>query len=181
MSDPFNSRYNPSESGREHSQIIDNIELAIMTKPLTDALFEDNSLQKILSNEPHILMATSAKGYTPFQKKIYRMVNPLEVVTEGILKNQERAEKIQSLRLRRSQEEIQTFMKGRMRCEICGTQFGVGRYEKPYLDHNHKTKQLRGALCHQCNFMLGYARDSPDILRKAIDYLQRTEPEVMLV
>jgi hypothetical protein len=39
------------------------------------------------------------------------------------------------------------------------------------VDHNHKTGQVRGALCVTCNTGLGMFRDNPDLLHRAIFYL----------
>jgi len=39
------------------------------------------------------------------------------------------------------------------------------------IDHNHDTGAFRGILCLKCNSLLGMAKDSADVLRKAIDYL----------
>ncbi len=39
------------------------------------------------------------------------------------------------------------------------------------LDHCHATGAKRGWLCNNCNVMLGNAKDSPAILRKAAEYL----------
>lgn len=39
------------------------------------------------------------------------------------------------------------------------------------IDHNHQTGAFRGILCLHCNSLLGMARDSEAILRKAIGYL----------
>ena len=39
------------------------------------------------------------------------------------------------------------------------------------VDHNHDTGDVRGILCSMCNKMLGHARESTDILYKAIVYL----------
>ena len=54
-------------------------------------------------------------------------------------------------------------------CAICK--------EKPhrlFVDHDHKTDRIRGLLCHTCNSMLGFAKDLPDRLRHAADYLEKT-------
>lgn len=52
------------------------------------------------------------------------------------------------------------------RCEIC---------EKPaeelVIDHDHVAKVVRGVICRQCNLMLGYAGDRPEILQRAALYL----------
>jgi len=40
------------------------------------------------------------------------------------------------------------------------------------MDHDHKTGFIRGLLCHQCNVMLGAARDNVAVLASAIRYLQ---------
>lgn len=54
------------------------------------------------------------------------------------------------------------------RCRIC---------EEPKelcVDHDHETGAVRGLLCHQCNRALGGFRDSIEILRSAILYLETT-------
>ena len=40
-------------------------------------------------------------------------------------------------------------------------------------DHCHETGRQRGVLCRRCNTLLGYAGDAPDLLRRAIEYLER--------
>ena len=40
-------------------------------------------------------------------------------------------------------------------------------------DHNHKTNKFRGILCHSCNVVLGFSKDSIPLLKAAIKYLQR--------
>jgi len=39
------------------------------------------------------------------------------------------------------------------------------------IDHCHTTGKVRGWLCFNCNIMLGHAGDSPELLRRAADYL----------
>lgn len=63
------------------------------------------------------------------------------------------------------------------RCAICGTT-GDGmwlrretRRDGWHIDHDHETGRFRGILCPPCNLILGYAKDNPDILWKAIEYL----------
>ena len=54
-------------------------------------------------------------------------------------------------------------------CAICAKPFT----ETPCLDHNHETKQWRGALCQGCNIALGYFGEDTGTLRKAVWYLQQ--------
>ena len=53
-------------------------------------------------------------------------------------------------------------------CEICGNI----PEERLHVDHIHGTKMVRGLLCANCNHGLGKFKDSPDLLQKAVKYLQ---------
>lgn len=56
-------------------------------------------------------------------------------------------------------------------CAICNKH--SSEFKKPlYIDHNHKTKEIRGLLCHNCNVVLGMVGDDIDILSKSIEYLK---------
>lgn len=54
----------------------------------------------------------------------------------------------------------------RGRCAICGTM------KRLVVDHDHRTRKVRGLLCNLCNVMLGSSRDDIGILRTAIKYLR---------
>ena len=43
-----------------------------------------------------------------------------------------------------------------------------------FVDHCHKTGVVRGALCSNCNFVLGHARDDESILLRAVRYLRES-------
>lgn len=61
-------------------------------------------------------------------------------------------------------------------CVICKQPETVRQGNKiQYLsvDHNHSTGKIRGLLCSKCNRMLSNARDNPEILRKAAEYLEK--------
>ena len=53
------------------------------------------------------------------------------------------------------------------KCDLCSKIFT----EIPHLDHDHKTKKVRGLLCNNCNLGLGLFKDDENILHKAIKYL----------
>lgn len=54
------------------------------------------------------------------------------------------------------------------RCFICGA-----TPSRPLaVDHDHKTGAVRKLLCNHCNTMIGQALESPDILRRAVLYLE---------
>lgn len=61
-------------------------------------------------------------------------------------------------------------------CAICHepettTRRGTGFPRQLAVDHCHSTNSLRDLLCTNCNNGLGSFKDSPELLRKAIDYL----------
>lgn len=41
-----------------------------------------------------------------------------------------------------------------------------------HVDHNHATGVVRKLLCSPCNLALGLFRDSPEVLRRAADYVE---------
>lgn len=60
------------------------------------------------------------------------------------------------------------------RCAICQTDKPGNRAGSVFsVDHNHVTKAVRGLLCGNCNFVIGHAKDSVEILQSAIEYLKK--------
>lgn len=61
------------------------------------------------------------------------------------------------------------------KCLICGEEprktkaFQTWRL---HIDHCHKTKKIRGLLCHLCNRGIGLFRERIDLLEKALAYLK---------
>lgn len=55
------------------------------------------------------------------------------------------------------------------KCWICGA--APGPKKRLAVDHDHGTGAVRGLLCDPCNGGLGYFRDSPELLRRAVAYL----------
>lgn len=57
-------------------------------------------------------------------------------------------------------------------CEICGLTFDFGkRYSTPFIDHCHKTGEIRGLLCSKCNSGIGFLKDSEVLISNALNYI----------
>lgn len=69
-------------------------------------------------------------------------------------------------------------------CPIC--QRGDGHGAKRFaIDHDHATGAVRGALHSECNRLLGWARDNPEVFDRAAAYLRnppanRLDPKFLL-
>ncbi len=55
-------------------------------------------------------------------------------------------------------------------CAVCGR---AGKTRRLAVDHNHKTKKVRGLLCPKCNWGIGWFREDTRVLRAAADYLDK--------
>lgn len=62
-------------------------------------------------------------------------------------------------------------------CAICGIEL-VGQYRShnsPTFDHDHTTGKFRGWLCSKHNRGIGCFNDDISLLRKAVEYLERSQ------
>jgi len=57
------------------------------------------------------------------------------------------------------------------KCAICDEKFKTKRTTN--MDHNHKTNDIRGLLCNNCNSILGFSKENIEILQKSIKYLNK--------
>lgn len=65
--------------------------------------------------------------------------------------------------------DLRSFVESRSdRCDICGEVAEAGLV----IDHDHRSGEVRGAVCCHCNRMLGAARDNPLFLLSAVSYLE---------
>ena len=55
-------------------------------------------------------------------------------------------------------------------CEICLVTFTDDT--QTHIDHCHKTGTMRGLICSNCNYLLGFAKDNISTLENAIKYLK---------
>jgi hypothetical protein len=64
------------------------------------------------------------------------------------------------------EQRNQLFINQGLKCAICMTPTA-----KWQIDHCHVTSKVRGILCHQCNALLGFAKDNPAVLLLAVEYI----------
>ena len=60
-------------------------------------------------------------------------------------------------------------------CAVCHEQNPIGRDGQPKIlavDHNHRTDANRGLLCDRCNKVLGFVKDSQEVLLRLLFYLR---------
>lgn len=56
------------------------------------------------------------------------------------------------------------------KCRICNR--SPNKDKRLHLDHNHETREIRGLLCAQCNWYVGFIEKDPQILSKIKEYLK---------
>ncbi len=98
-----------------------------------------------------------------------------------------RRETLQKQRLKRfglsAQDYASMLASQSGRCAVCGTDTPRGQFNTWHIDHDHRCcpdssscgRCVRGLLCNNCNVGLGNLQDDPDVLRKAIEYLERRQ------
>lgn len=57
-------------------------------------------------------------------------------------------------------------------CWICREDGEEWALRNLHVDHDHATNKVRGLLCGRCNMLLGYAKDSRELLARSITYLE---------
>lgn len=60
------------------------------------------------------------------------------------------------------------------KCAVCLKQ----RKKKMDVDHDHKTKKVRGLVCRSCNLIMGLVHENYDVLLRAGQYLMRHSDHV---
>lgn len=104
-------------------------------------------------------------GPTPEYKRQWRRNNPDKT------KKTNRKQNLRKYGL--TEEEYISMLESQNgKCAICGDK-EPGRYKNFNIDHCHETGINRGLLCVRCNLGIGNLKDSPEILRKAAEYLDR--------
>lgn len=60
-------------------------------------------------------------------------------------------------------------------CDICGRAEHLTVTGRLHIDHDHETGKVRGLLCMGCNTGIGHLKDDVEILKNAINYLERSK------
>ena len=63
-------------------------------------------------------------------------------------------------------------------CMACGKKHGIKITMNHNIDHNHKTGQVRGVLCAECNRALGLLQDNPDTIQGLLNYLNKNDNSI---
>lgn len=104
------------------------------------------------------------KKYSESKKKVYQTPKGYYSYWKSRIKSQ----------FNLTPEEIQEKMdilKGC--CEICGDSLVDSMSTKSYhIDHDHRTGEVRGLLCHYCNTGIGLMKEDEEIMLRAITYLK---------
>lgn len=126
------------------------------------------------------------KGRTPEQRESYNAKRRTKYAEDAQFRESHKAtvrewaaqnpEKKHAQRVRKyglTPEQMKAMLDAQgQACAVCG--HTEKRHKLfPMIDHCHTTGKVRGILCSRCNMAIGLFRDSPELMRKAIEYLSR--------
>lgn len=145
----------------------------------------DNSVSKRCSHCKEIKPASDFNKAYVYCKVCARALRReyYEQNEKGIPRSEEGKQSLRRLYLQHNYkltpEEYDEMFRGQTGlCAICGqpeqyVNKGSTEPSKLAIDHCHETGLIRELLCRNCNAMIGYAHDNPEILKKAIAYLKK--------
>jgi hypothetical protein len=119
------------------------------------------------SNNPEKVKAAYKKWYEANPEKARKATNDWLANNNG--KNKNRTYNIKSKYGLTNEQWTDLFVRQACCCAICG----VHETKVWHTDHCHKTNKVRGILCASCNPGLGRFKDSIEIMKAAIAYLER--------
>jgi len=132
---------------------------------------QEKSLDEFYKNRDH-------KDGRASYCKVCRKLNNQQPYIQKIHRDREHQYRLNKTYGISLKEYDQIFEKQKGLCAICGqseTRKIRGVIPRLCTDHDHKTKKVRGLLCHHCNLILGNAKDDIIILEKTINYLKESK------
>ena len=74
-------------------------------------------------------------------------------------------------------EELKQRIQGQNNsCALCGEPLpSLNSKRPPHIDHCHKTGKVRGIVHPECNAVLGFSKENPIVLQRAIEYIKKHE------
>lgn len=103
-----------------------------------------------------------------------------KILTQEEVENKKKSKKVNSkkrmlkYRYDLTMDEYEKMYESQERkCQICEVEHKLGGFDGLYVDHCHESNKVRGLLCNKCNSSLGKFNDSIEVLKKAIEYLDK--------
>ena len=112
-------------------------------------------------------------------EKLYRSLNPEKSKLRSKKYWENNKYKCEMARINKvfglSQEQYETLLKMQQGlCYICNIQL-----LKMNIDHCHKTGKVRKLLCTDCNVGLGFFKDNPEVIHKALLYIKEHNGRIL--
>jgi hypothetical protein len=132
-------------------------------------------------NKNHKLYYNKHKKFFKKYNKQYYLNNKKELIKNSIQYKHNHKKRIHHLNKSYNlkarvgitlEQKINMIKKQNYKCKICYTDLRKINEKGVHVDHNHKTKKVRGILCYRCNHILGFSKDNINILNSAIKYLK---------
>ena len=111
------------------------------------------------------------------KNKERRLLRNREIARKSYRKNKDRRRNDPHFKQQRRKHQIKSYygltwdeyLKLSQCCEICGSA------DRLHVDHDHSgDRRVRGRLCSKCNKGIGLFSDNTELLKRAIQYLERT-------
>ncbi len=88
-------------------------------------------------------------------------------------KNQDRKDIVRRHKYKIEPDDYESMLRSQGHgCAICGKKNDLA------VDHDHETGQVRGILCRPCNSAIGFLKDDPALVAKAVAYLLQSRNPV---
>ncbi len=152
--------------------------------PLSKEYWYVNSINKT-GFQTHCKLCKKEYEKSDKRKEIYKKYNKSEKAKKSHKKSQKKYNNSEKGLYFRQKTNLKKFnmtpedrnnmvIEQKNRCKICGCLLDQRKIRSP-IDHNHKTKIVRGILCNHCNTLIGLSKDNPYILINAIRYLENKD------